>query len=309
MQLATFARSRGSIAAHDLAGQTDLVREIQGALITLRLADPPVDGVFGPVTQWALSAFAGEPGTEVEPFVFSSRDAERLLGAAAPGTPVLSGHGGDVAALAAAAMERRGYWIAHHPECVNIVYVEGASSNGTPRTNSPNHFDDLRIVFKVDEHHRPHLAGCWDGTTEPGRYWTEHPMNASGAARIAFSQRKAWVMGVHHAGKPGAHEALVQVAPITVHRDRNRDYRRDGDARDTGLFAVNQHWGYDLPPNDIGKAGAGCLIGRTKAGHREFMAIVKSDPRYRVNNAYRFMTAVLPASALHETSFDPTQPH
>jgi hypothetical protein len=34
-------------------------------------------------------------------------------------------------------------------------------------------------------------------------------------------------------------------------------------------------------------------VGRTKNGHRQFMALAKSDPRFVVNNGYLFMTSVL----------------
>jgi hypothetical protein len=62
---------------------------------------------------------------------------------------------------------------------------------------------------------------------------------------------------------------------------------------ETGQFFINQHWGYNQPREDIGTASAGCLVGRTKSGHREFMALVKSDIRYKANPKYTFFTAVL----------------
>ena len=63
---------------------------------------------------------------------------------------------------------------------------------------------------------------------------------------------------------------------------------------DTGLFGINQHWGYDAPMGDLGTTSAGCLVGRTKNGHRQFMALVKQDPRYKVSTGYRFVTAIMP---------------
>ena len=63
-----------------------------------------------------------------------------------------------------------------------------------------------------------------------------------------------------------------------------------------GLFGVNQHWGFDLSRSDVGRASAGCLVGRTKGGHRTFMTLCKSDPRYAANNSYRFLTTVLSAA-------------
>jgi len=49
---------------------------------------------------------------------------------------------------------------------------------------------------------------------------------------------------------------------------------------------------------EFGRASAGCLVGRTRAGHRAFMALCRSDPRYTANNSYRFLTCVLPAAEI-----------
>lgn len=201
--------------------------------------------------------------------------------------------GNNLAGRIIRAMQAKGYWITRHPDCMNIVYVEGLDPDGTPNANRPNEFNDLRVVIRIGAEGMPKIANLWEATTEPSRRWTEDPMNPAGAARIKFGQYKAWALGTHH-----THEALVQVAPVTVCRDANKDYRRVGDRQDTGLFGINQHWGYDLPRNDLGSSSAGCLVGRTTAGHREFMRIVKADARFRANPAYRFMTTVMPASAL-----------
>lgn len=96
-------------------------------------------------------------------------------------------------------------------------------------------------------------------------------MNRKGAARVAFGQYKAWVRGIHHPGTPQAHEALVQAAPVLVYRDMNQDFRREG-APEFGLFGINQHWGYDLPKDDLGRSSAGCLW-RDRALHRNMRAL------------------------------------
>jgi hypothetical protein len=99
-------------------------------------------------------------------------------------------------------------------------------------------------------------------------------------------------------GRPSAHEALVQTFPVQVHRDLNKDFERIGDEIFEGLFGINQHWGFDMPKTNIGTASAGCLVGRTKAGHRAFMQICKSDPRFVASSGYRFSTTVLLADTL-----------
>jgi hypothetical protein len=44
----------------------------------------------------------------------------------------------------------------------------------------------------------------------------------------------------------------------------------------------------------VGKASAGRLVGEKKDGHRAFMSVITSDPRFHANNGYKFMTAVVP---------------
>src|SRR5262245_4062728 len=195
-------------------------------------------------------------------------------------------------------MRARGYRIDSDEGHLDIVYVEGMNVDGTSNDNTPNRFNDLRAVIRFVGG-KPVIAGAWEGTTEPSLRWTQDPMNPKGAARIAFGQYTAWQTGIHH-----DHEALVQVAPVTVHLDLDKDYQRDGDARDGGLFGINQHWGYDLPRNDLGNSSAGCLVGRTKAGHRAFMALVKTDKRYVADRHHRFTTTILPAHAVHSASKD-----
>jgi hypothetical protein len=116
-------------------------------------------------------------------------------------------------------------------------------------------------------------------------------MNRAGAARIAFGQYKAWKVGTHGNSQP--HEALVQVSPVLVHRDLNKDFIRTRDRVFEGLFGINQHHGYDLLLTNIGQASAGCLVGRTRKGHREFMSLVKSDRRYQKNRNYTFITTII----------------
>jgi hypothetical protein len=266
-------------------------REIQERLTALGVLEPPADGVLGPVSRWALGAVCGVAGVSFDGTVRSD-----VAAALAKATPLALRPGDDLAGRIVRAMFVRGDFIARHPDCLNIVYVEGMDVDGTPNANAPNAFNDLRCLIRIVDG-VPVMAGAWEGTTEPSRRWTREPMNAKGAARIAFGQHKAWGIGLHH-----DHEALVQVADVTVFRDANKDYRRDGDAPDKGLFGINQHCGYDLPRNDLGNSSAGCLVGRTWAGHRAFMRLVKTDARHLAGNgSYRFLTTVLPASAIADS--------
>ncbi|MBV8508829.1 MAG: peptidoglycan-binding protein [Xanthobacteraceae bacterium] len=195
----------------------------------------------------------------------------------------------DLAHHIIAAMERKGYQIDRGQDEINIVYVEGMNPDGTPNDNEENKWNDLRLLIRF-EGGEPRIIGKWAATTEPGRYYIDHPLNPGGAARVEFGQYRAWQVGIHR----GDHEALVQTGgPVTVCRDTHRDgFRSDGDVRQTGDFGINQHWGYDLP--EVDKASAGCLVGQSKIGHREFMALLKSDPRFQADRKFVFQSALLP---------------
>ncbi|WP_285295738.1 peptidoglycan-binding domain-containing protein [Aureimonas altamirensis] len=276
----------------DLSSDAALAKAVQWRLTELGYLDPPADGKFGPVSSWALGEFCDRNGVSLREG-FTRTVAQRLV------TPTVFlpeiVPGGTWFDKVISAMKTEGHFISRHPDAKNIVYLEGASRDGRPNDDTPNQFNDLRIVFSVGEGGTIDVEGSvWDGTTEPGRYWTLNPMNPLGAARIAFGQYKAWCVGTHHPNAASAHQALVQIEPISVYRDRNKDFKRPGDMVDTGLFAINQHWGYDAPQDDLGRTSAGCLVGRTRDGHRKFMSLVKTDPRYIASRSYRFMTTVLP---------------
>lgn len=274
-----------------LGGDRDLVIAIQKSLTDLGYLDPPADGKFGPVSNWALTEFCNANGLSTG-MGFTKEIADALVN---PNVrlPDIAPSGTWFDSIVKY-MIAQDYWICRHGECFNIVYVEGADPNGKINDDAINKFNDLRITFSIASDGVPNYT-VWEGTTEPGLYWTHNPMNPKGAARIAFDQYKAWVVGTHLASKPSsAHEALVQVEDVTVYRDLNKDYMRTGDTTDTGLFGINQHWGYDAPKDNLGTTSAGCLVGRSKDGHREFMAMVKSDPRHQANKAYRFMAAIVP---------------
>lgn len=292
MTLAAIAAgSRPAVPRQALSSDRALATEVQAALGRLGLLDGTPDGRFGQVSNWALDAFLAARLSGGEGLDAAVATALR------DGAPWPLAPGADLAGRVMRAMLAKGYEIARHPDCVNIVYVEGLNPDGTANGNLPNRFNDLRMVIQCDAQGVPR-AEAWDGTTEPGKVFTNKPLDAKGAARIAFGQYKSWGVGMHPSSGDQQHEALVQVDEITVHRDLNQDFKRDGDKTFTGMFGVNQHWGFDLPPDDVRNASAGCLVGRTKNGHRAFMKRVKSDARFAVSSGYRFQTAVLAAADL-----------
>lgn len=297
MTLQALANAGAPVRYVDLRPQHDaLVREIQDRLANLGYLDGPADGMFGPISRWALNLFAVRMGLPVDDRIDPAL-AQALIGASRDGVfPFVPGE--PLADRIVAAMRASGQFVVLVPDCANIVYVEGMGPDGTANDNQPNEFNDSRFLIQFAATGAAYIAGAWEATTEPGRQYTLNPgPGLPGAARIAFGQFKSWSIGRHRIGRPSEHEALVQTGPVRIHRDVNRDFRRDGDPDEIGAsFGINQHWGYDYPRNDIRNASAGCLVGRTKAGHRAFMAALRQDPRFLVGSNYRFSTSILPAS-------------
>jgi hypothetical protein len=289
--------ARHSVPFHLIGADRSLANDLQSRLTQMGLLDPPSDGMFGTVSHWALAQATRRLGATSAQVLDAALAVDLIEAAESPPFPL--NRTDTLAGRLATALLQAGHWVCRHPDCVNVVYVEGMDPDGTENDDAPDVFNDLRVVLRINRAGNPDIVECWEGTTEPGKYYTSvKKLDPRGAARIAFGQYKAWTVGTHMATRPSAHEALVQVAPIRVHRDFNEDFERTNDETSEGLFGINQHWGYDLPKSDIGKASAGCLIGRTKTGHRSFMQMCKTDARYVANNGYRFMTAVLPATAV-----------
>jgi hypothetical protein len=291
-----------------IAADKQLATNIQQVLISLNFLDPPADGLFGPISTAAMLEFQDVmspkiSGLSEEKGFLGKITAKALIETSldeVPQQPIdLSKN--DTAAKIIKYMQAKRYQISTGAKSYNIVYVEGMSENLTLNNDPPNEFNDVRMVIEI-VNNVPTIVGKWEGTTEPGTHFTMNPIDDEprkfGAARIAFGQYKAWRVGTHRGSGADPHEALLQVEVVSVFRDKNKDMIRTGDKLFTGLFGINQHWGFDLPRNDIGLAGAGCLVGRTRAGHREFMKIIKQDKRFMLSSSYTFLTTIIPGNEL-----------
>ena len=167
----------------------------------------------------------------------------------------------------------------------NIIYIEGVDPDTFALNNDiPDLWNDTRnVIMRGGE-----IVISAVATTEPGRFYSQQPMNPNGAARIKFGQfQDAWIIGKHH-----QQEALVQCNPIAVHRDLNKDGYRTGDNIQTGLFGINQHTTSN-GPSTIGRWSAGCLVGRYPVTHKKFIELC------RRSGAKLFDTTVLDGSELH----------
>jgi len=174
----------------------------------------------------------------------------------------------------------------------NIFYVQGMFPSGVQNDNKPNQFNDSRFLVEVNP--TPRLVGAWEASIEPGNHYTHQPMNALGAAQIEVpGQYRAWRIGKHK----GREIALVQVAPVNIIRDFNRNSKVDkGDKKEYSIIGANQHSGNDQ--KFVDNASAGCPVGRTSAGHQEFMSYLRQDVDYQADNNFIFSTTFIAAKEL-----------
>jgi peptidoglycan hydrolase-like protein with peptidoglycan-binding domain len=306
MKLQDFLGKDLKYSMEGIATDKQLATQIQVLLIGLGLLEPPADGKFGPISSAALKKFQTLMKVN-EPDQLGAETAKKLIETKPeelPTPPLKLGN--DLASRIVKYMQLKKYEIFQGIKEYNIVYVEGMDADGSLNNDKPNYFNDRRMVLQIIDG-VPVIVGNWEATTEPGYRYTENPMNPEGAARIKFGQYKAWQVGIH--GTADRHEALVQTGgEITVYRDLNKDYQRTGDKEDTGYFAVNQHWGYDLPYNNVYYASAGCLVGRMRQGHREFMSLIKKDRRFQLNDRYVFYATVIDGKDLMKETGGVSEP-
>lgn len=294
MTLAQIAAGSKNVPVEDFSGSKVLAKEIQTRLTLLGCLDPPPDGSVGPVSKLVVATFARSMGLDYPQAITPAIAAAMLQQTPQKFLPWTLGP--DLGSKLVRFMGSKGQFVPRLPGFLTIVYIEGADANGRPNADVHNVFNDRRIVLRRHSSGRPEVLHNALATTEPGDQATMRPSKPEGVARIAFGQYKAWRVGFHKALQqpPQRHLALVQVGSITIHRDKNKDFKRTGDKTFTGDgFGINQHHAHNKTVNDIGSHSAGCLVGRSVDEHEAFMALVKTDPRYTASNGYVYLTSVL----------------
>jgi hypothetical protein len=158
-------------------------------------------------------------------------------------------------------LKQRGYKLFTRPYELNIV---GIRSNET----TPNRFDDqLHVFYKTNSgdwvHHQYQI------TTDPGTFWLNNPLLPQGTAILSPAQYVgAYKLGLHR----GQYTALVQVKPVTVIRDYNRNNVLDffNGTKDTGYHGINIHKATGTTPT-VDKDSAGCQVFENLPDFEEFM--------------------------------------
>jgi len=164
-----------------------------------------------------------------------------------------------------AILREREYILYTKPYQLNIVGLRGKST-------VPNKFDDeIHVFYRTD-------SGNWNyhvfnATTDPGTFWLNNPSFEQGTAILATGQYvNAYALGMHR----GLYEALVQVKPVAVIRDYNRDAMLDfnNGNRQTGLFGINIHRAESSGTTKfIDKHSAGCQVFQNAGDYKTFLAL------------------------------------
>ncbi len=162
-------------------------------------------------------------------------------------------------------LRSKGYELYTKPNQLNIVGIRSTST-------IPNRFDDeIHVFYKVAPlkwHYHVYKV-----TTDPGTFWLRNPMQPQGTAILAQGQYKgAYRIGLHQ----GKYKALVQVKPITVIRDYDRDAKLDfrNGIKSKGLFGINIHRAsLNGITKQVDKYSAGCQVFANINEFKEFLSL------------------------------------
>lgn len=188
-------------------------------------------------------------------------------------------------------LRNSGFVLNTRPYELNIVGVR-------TRSTKPNRFDDEIHVFYKSKPLRWEYH-IFKGTTDPGTYWLENPMQPQGTAILAQGQYvNAYKIGLHL----GKYKALVQVAPVTVIRDYDRNAKLDffNGTKDTGLFGINIHRAMSKGTTKfIDKFSAGCQVFQNAEEFHRFLELCEKHSSLYGN---RFTYTLLDFRAMRRES-------
>ena len=160
-------------------------------------------------------------------------------------------------------LREKGYHIYTRPFELNIV---GVRANNI----ASNRFDDeIHVFYRVSvlkwNYH------VYKATTDPGTFWLQNPMQPQGTAVLSQGQYvNAYQIGLHK----NQYKALVQVKPISIIRDYQRDAYMDfsNGTEHKGIFGINIHRAMVQGTTKyVDKFSAGCQVFANASDFNEFM--------------------------------------
>ncbi len=143
-----------------------------------------------------------------------------------------------------------------------------------------NVFDDwLTCSYKIGGEWKFHT---WKITTDPGKKAMIEYHNPNGVARVVPGQyRGLWAVGLHQ----GKYEALRQVNPVKVYRDKNKDMNFDETTIQEGVFGINCHRSSATGESTLVENWSeGCQVHAKIASFHEMMALANKAKEIHGNS-------------------------
>ena len=188
-------------------------------------------------------------------------------------------------------LRQKGFVLNTRPYELNIVGIRS-------RIVLSNRFDyEIHVFYKSKplkwSYH------IFKATTDPGTFWLKNPMQPQGTAILAQGQYvNAYQIGLHL----GKYKALVQVAPVTIMRDYDRNAMLDffNGRKDKGLFGINVHRAMSKGKTKfIDKYSAGCQVFQNASDFDYFMEMCE---HHRSLYGNRFTYTLLDFRAMRRES-------
>lgn len=162
-------------------------------------------------------------------------------------------------------MKRHGYQIWDKNNILNLIGIRKSR-------HVSDAFEDTFVCLRYEQ--GQWSQWFWECTTSPGRAQLEFGLEKGTAIVKPGQYIDAWALGLHK----GQYEALVQVKPITVYRDRNKDFCLDYIREDTGLFGINIHRANArITSKIVGNWSAGCQVLANPKHFSQLMKLVREQ--------------------------------
>lgn len=258
------------------------ITALQDILVTWGMVDPPVDGKLGVQTMAARKMFAN---------MYSIDDTtEAVISTAKGRTPKPINPVNNNVALVIEECQKKGYYLSRGVDAYNIIYIEGVDPDFSPNNNRIDDWNDLRTILIIEHNGRAYFRNIWRATVNTGRPYTDNPMNSEGAANLEPGQYWAWQIGRHVTASMNQ-EALVQVQPVAVRRDGDQNGRTKNDKiEDYEVIGLDQHGGKG---RNVGFYSAGCLVVDSFEAQADFMDVLRTDRRYKINKTFIFPSIMI----------------
>lgn len=175
----------------------------------------------------------------------------------------------------------------------NIVGIRGINPDLTLNDNKLDEWNDLYVLFGINNKKdvRPYLVA--KGTTDASKYWTTSSGARSDGPPFIIpdqSYKDVWTEGAHSPpGYPVIEPALIARTGrgMPIVRDRNKSGTLDPNEQNSTVEyngSINMHHGRDAGEASIGKSSAGCQVIRATSDWAKAVEAWQSDYLYRRAN-------------------------